>query len=371
MSTEAPAAPVTEQTPPAPEIVIEAPQEKPLWGNIKVGEKPAAEKPAETPEVKKPDEVTPEVKKASEAPKNGKEESLANLRKKLEEKERELEDFRGKYTTVEKEYNEFKSKPFELPEEVKTKLTKAEQERDEYLKEIRAVRIEKDPEFVERYVKPIQSRISVMQKVALEAGVDEAALRAGFGNWSKQTFGEWMEAMDPGQKAKFSAAWGDAEILEEQRLEKLKDANKTWEEMTKAQEQQYKAQQAEHLSQNEKLAKALLKEMIHDNENYKEYEDVPGAAEEMVLKAARYELNPKEVFQQVIASQALARVNIKLNEKLSARDATIAELQKKVEEQETFIKEHASSTPRPDASGVIPKNGEKVPALWDIKIAPR
>lgn len=369
MPTEAPEAPVTEQTPPAPEIVVETPREvtpeKPqsLWGNIKVGEK--------TEVAKAEDAVADAQKKVDAAPKSGKEESLANLRKKLEERERELEEVRGKYTTVEKEYNEFKSKPVEVPEEFKTKLTKAEQEREEYLKEIRAVRIEKDPEFVDRYVKPIQSSISVMQRVAAEAGVEEAALKAGFGRWDENTFGEWMESMSPGQKAKFSAAWMEAERLEQERVSKISDSNKTYEEMTKAREEQHKIQQAEHLSQNEKLAKALIKEMIHDNENYKEYEDVPGAAEEMALKAARYELTPKEVFQNVIASQALARVNIKLNEKLSAKDATIAELQKKVDEQEAFIKEHAGSTVRADASGVIPKNGEKPAPLWDIKIASR
>lgn len=354
-----------------------------MWGNIKVAEKPAAEKPAaEKPTDEKPVETTPEVKKAEEAvadaqkkvadaPKGGKEESLSNLRKKLEEREKELEEIRGRYTTVEKEYNDYKSKPIELPEEHKTRLTKAEQERDEYLKEIRAVRIEKDPEFVDRYVKPIQSSISIMQRVAAEAGVDEAALKAGFGRWDENTFGEWLEGMTPGQKAKFSAAWMEAERLEQERVGKIADANKTWEEMVKSREAEAKSQYEASLSNNEKLAKGLIKELILDNESTKDFQDLPGVAEAVALRAARYEVTPEEVFRALISNQALARMHGKQVEVIKSKDDKIAELEKKIADQESFIKEHASSTVRADASGVIPKDGEKAPALWEVQIAPR
>lgn len=370
MPTEAPEAPV--ETPVAPEIVIEIPKETPpdkptpLWGNIKVGEKPAAEKPAETPE------VTPEVKKTPEVtPKNPKEESLSELRKRSESAQREAAEAKAEAERLRKEYDEFKTKPVEIPEEVKTKLTKAEQERDEYLKEIRAVRIEKDPQFVEQFVKPIQSRIAIMQKVALEAGVDEATLRAGFGRWDKNTFGEWMEGMDAGQKAKFNAAWGDAEILEEQRLSKLQDANKTYEEMTQAREQESKTRYEADMSSNEKLAKGLIKKFILDNDSTKDFDDLPTVAETVAMRVARFEVTPAEVMEAMINNQALARMHGKQKTVIEERDAKIAELEKKVSEQDAFIKEHAGSTPRPDASGVIPKGGAKPTPLWDLQVSPR
>lgn len=374
MSTAAPEAPVTEQAPAAPEIIIETPPvvvpEKPLWGNIKVGEKPAAEKPAETtPEVKKQDEVTPEKK--VEAAKGSREESLSNLRKKLEEREKELEDYRTKYSTVEKEYNEFKTKPVEIPEEFKTKLTKAEQEREEYLGKLRAFDIQQDPKFVEQHVKPIEARISMMQRIALEAGVDEAALKAGFGRWDKQVFGEWLEGMDAGQKALFTAAWGEAELLETQRLAKLKDSNKTWEEMSQAREQEARAQHEARMSDNEKLANGLVKKLILDNESTKDFEDLPGVAEAVAKKVARFEVTPQEVMEAMISNQALARMHGKKVEELKEKTEKIAELEKKLAEQDAFIKEHAGSTPRPDATGIIPKGGEKPPALWDVRVQAR
>lgn len=365
MPTEAPAAPV-EQASATPEIVIQTPEvtpEKPspMWA-VKVGEKPAEEK--------KP-EVTPEKVETpkAETPKPTKEESFATLRKKSEDLQKELDDLRGKYSTVEKEYNDYKSKPIELPEEHKTRLTKAEQERDEYLKEIRAFRIEKDPEFTERYVKPIQNSIAIMQRVATEAGVDEATLKAGFGRWDDNAFGEWMENMQPGQKAKFSAAWMEAERLEQERVGKIADSNKTYEEMIKTREAEAKSRFEADQAENQKLAKGLIKKFILDNESTKDFEDLPQAAENIAMRVARYEITPQEVMETAIQNQALVRMHNRQVESNKSLTEKIAELEKKIADQDSFIKEHAGATPNPAASGVIPKDGAKPQAMWDVRIA--
>lgn len=366
MPTEAPEAPEAPavETPAAPEIVVEIPKEippekpAPLWA-VKTGVKPLVEE-------KPPVEVV-----KTEPVKGGKEESLSNLRKKLEEREKELEDVRGKYSAIEKEYGDYKAKPFELPEEHKTRLTKAEQERDEYLNKLKALDVQHDPQYQEKFVKPIQSRISVMQKVAMELGLDEAALKQGFGRWDKQAFGEWIESMDAGQKARFSTAWGEAELLEEQRIATLNDPGKAYEEMAKAREAEAKSQFESNLSENQKMAKGLIQKFILDNESTKDFEDLPGAAENVAMRVARYEVTPQEVMEAMINNQALARMHGKQAEVIKARDEKIAELEKKLADQDAFIKEHAGSTPNPNASGVIPKNGAKPQAMWDVQIAAR
>jgi hypothetical protein len=377
MSTEAPAAPV-EAT---PAIVIETPltpatpDNKPLWRNIQVSEQPskspdkAPEKPAEAPVAKEPEKVTPEPTKTPEsAPKSGKEESLANLRKKLEDQTKELEDFRNKYSTIEKEYTEHKTKPVELPEEIKTKLTTLETEREQYARELKAAKLERHPEFQKKYQEPIQTQIAYMQKIARDAGIEEAVLKDGFGNWNGAMFGEWAESMTAEQRVKFTAAWMNTEDLDRARVQELQNAESTWTEMQKAHEAQAKSEYESAMSQNEKLAKGLVKKLILDNESTKDFEDLPGIAEAVALKAARYELSPQEVFEAVISNQALARMHGKQKTVIEERDATIAELQKKLEDQEAFIKEHAGSTPRPDATGVIPKGAAKESPLWNVQI---
>jgi len=375
MSTETLTAPVESK----PEIVIETPEittptEKstPLWQQIKVGNQP--ETPKEAPEAKEPEKAAPEVQKTPEsAPKSGKEESLANLRKKLEDQTKELEDYRAKYSTVEKEYNEYKSKPIEVPEEFKTKLSTLEQERETFSKELMAAKLERHPDFQRKYQKNIEGQVQLMTKIAIESGIDENEVRQGMGSWNEDTFGAWAEQMGPGARTKFSAAWIKSEELWNERTQAIQNAEKTWTDMQREYEAKSKADYDSQLSNNEKLAKSLVKELILDNEGYKEFEDLPAAAEAMAMKAARYELTPKEVFQNVIAGQALAKINVKLNDTVKAKDETIAELTKKLSDAEAFIKDQAGSTPSPSAGGVITKGGtaEKRP-IWDqIVIAPR
>lgn len=330
-------------------------------GNL--GKKPAPVTKVEvTPvaEPEKPAETKPEVPPVVEPPKkpNDKEENLANLRKAREAAEAERD-------RLQKELEELKNKTPELPEEVKTKLTKAEQlEKDleESRRVIRQTDLARDPEFQAKYNQPITERIQIMGQTALAAGVSEADWKNAVANWNEDQFAEWQEAMTPIQRVKFNAAWTAAVNLYQEQQTELKNADQSYQELQKKRQAEQEAQQSQRISQQEQLARAVIAETIKP-ETLKEYEDLGPAAENLLMQAARHEIPAKDIFQQLAANQVLARVTVKQSKQIEELQAQLAERDKKITEQEAFIAEHSGAVPRGDAAGASGTTGEKTP-LW-------
>lgn len=316
-------------------------------------EKPAEEKV--TPPVEKVHEVVPPVveKKPSD-----KEENMANLRKAREAAEAERD-------RLKQEFEEFKKKAPELPEDVKTRLTKAEQlEKDleERNRTIRQLDLSKDPEFQAKYNQPISDRIQVMGQTALAAGVSEADWKNAVANWNEDQFAEWQEAMTPIQKVKFNAAWTAAVDLYQQQQSELKNADQSYQELQKKRQEDAETQQKQYFTQNEQLARAVIVETIKP-ETLKEYEDLGPAVENIMLQAARHEIPAKDIFQQLAANQVLARVTKKQASRIEELEATLADRDKKITEQEAFIANHAGAVPRGDAAGASGVIDDKTP-IW-------
>jgi len=327
------------------------------------------ETPVETPETKTEVPITPEAKKTPEAPAKGsKEDSLAALRKKAEQAEKDAADFRTKYEAIEKEHSELKQKPFELPEDVKTRLEKAEQERETYSKELAAAKLERHPEFIARYQNKIQNSVNLMAKIAVESGIDPDVVKTGMGAWNEGIFSEWIDGMNSLQRTKFGAALVEADNLFSERNQELADANKRYEEMSKAQQDHQKTQYEESLKGNERIAKGLLKKLIDDNEGTKDFEGLREAAEAVAMKAARYEMSPEEVFEAAISNQVLARSVVKQKATMDELNAKLAERDEKIKELEAFVANHAGSTPRPDAVGSAAGSEKYVPTFQRIQI---
>lgn len=333
------------------------------------------ETPKETEKTPEPTQVTKEPEKApeqaKEPPKGSKEESLANLRKAKEAADKEIQEWKQKHEALTREYETVKTKPFELPEDVKTRLETAEKEREAYSKELSAAKLERHPEFIAKYQKGIESSVQLMQQIALEAGVDKDSVMAGMGRWDQNAFGEWHEQMNPAQKAKFAAAWVKSEELYTERNQKLQEAETQWQELSKTQEQQAKAQFEESINHHTKLAKGLLKELILDNETLmKDHEDLASVAEAAAMRAAKFEMPAEEVFRAVIHNQALARISKKQMAAIEDFTKQIEEKDKKIAELEAFVADRAGATPRPNAVGVTPSGsqGKEVPIWQRIKI---
>jgi hypothetical protein len=320
--------------------------------------------PTPAPEKVEPDataaaaaEVTKVVADIPKKP-NDKEENMANLRKAREAAEAERDRLKT-------EFEEFKKKAPELPEDVKTRLTKAEQlekEREDLQRTIRQLDLSKDPEFQAKYNKPITERIGIMGQTALAAGVSENDWKNAVANWNEDQFAEWQEAMTPIQKVKFNAAWTAAVDLYQEQQSELKNADASYAEMQKKRQTDAEAQQKQYFTQNEQLARSVMAETIKP-ETLKEYEDLGPAAESLLLQAARHEIPAKDIFQQLAANQVLARVTVKQAKELEDLRAQIAERDKKISEQDEFISNQSGAVPRGGAAGASGAVDDKTP-VW-------
>lgn len=331
-----------------------------------LGKKPApVEKVEVTPELEKATRAEAEIKTpdpvvtpAPEKKSSDKEENMANLRKAREAAEAERD-------RLKMEFEEFKKKAPELPEDVKTRLTKAEQlEKDleESRRVIRQTDLARDPEFQAKYNQPITDRIQVMGQTALAAGVSEADWKNAVANWNEDQFAEWQEAMSPIQKVKFNAAWTAAVNLYQEQQSELKNADQSYLELQKKRQADAEAQQKQYFTQNEQLARSVMTETIKP-ETLKEYEDLGPAVENIMLQAARHEIPAKDIFQQLAANQVLARVTVKQSDRIKELEAIVVERDKKISEQDVFINNNSSAVPRGDAAGTSGVVDDKTP-VW-------
>lgn len=354
--------PVSAPPTPASAITFE------LFGGKK--DKTAADQLAKEPEVKV---ETPTEEKKVDAPvtesgkkKNDAETNLANMRKKLEEYEAQVKAAQDERDRLKGEYEAFKTKPPELPEEIKTKLTAAE-EREKELMEARALirqtNLARDPDFRAKYEQPIQNKIKSMGQIALASGIPDNEWRAAVTSWNRDKFGEWIDAMNPGDRIAFQAAWQKTEELYTEQNDQLQNAEKVWTEMEKQRKDAFEAQQKDVLAGNEKLARQIIKDTLARGDAAS-YEGITEALEGAVLKAARYELSAEEVFQQIAANQVLARSVQKQDATLKERESKIAELEKKLAEQDEFIKAHAGAVPRETPAGKTSESGDKYVPPW-------
>lgn len=308
-----------------------------------------------------------EVASAEAAKKpNDKEENLANLRRAREAAEAARKAAEEERDRLKTEFETFKTKPPELPEDVKGRLTKAEQlekELEEARRTIRQTDLARDPEFQAKYNKPIIDRISTMGQMAIAAGVPEADWKRAVAEWNQNQFAEWSESMEPAQKIRFNTAWMASEELYQKQQDELKNADTTLQELQKKRQADAEAQQKQYLSQNEQLARSVMAEFIKP-ETLKEYEDLGPAAETILMKAARHEIPAKDIFQQLAANQVLARVTVKQKSRIDELEAALAERDKKITEQDAFIANQAGAVPRGDAAGTTTVTGDKTP-IWN------
>jgi HAMP domain-containing protein len=330
---------------------------------------PAAEvKPpvSETTEAEKtPETKTPEIPPVDPTKKGDKEENMANLRKAREAAESARKAAEEERDRLKTEMETLRTKTPEIPEDVKTKLTaaeKLEQEVQEMRQRLRQTDLARDPEFQEKYNKPITARIGIMGDVAIASGVPVEEWKSAVGNWNEEQFAEWRESMTPVQRVKFDAAWTAAVDLYQQQQEELKNADRSYQELEKQRRTQAEEQQKQYLSQNEQLAKTVLSEVLKPD-SIKEYEGLTEQAEAIVMKAARHEIPAKDIFQNLAANQILARVTQKQATEITDLKAKLEEREKKIKEQDEFIQQHAGAVPRGDAAGSTTPTDTNVP-LW-------
>lgn len=296
---------------------------------------------------------------------NDKEHNMAELRKAREAAEAARKEVEAERDRIKAELESLRTKAPELPEDVKSKLTAVEQlekERAELTQRLRQADLARDPEFQAKYNTQITGRIQAMGEAALAAGVSQEDWKRAVSNWNEEQFAEWSETMTPIQRVKFNAAWTAAVDLYQQQQQELSNASKSYEELIKQRQADAEAQQKQHLTQNEQLARSVMSEILKP-EVLKEYEDLGPAAEALAMKAARYEIPAKDIFQNLVHNQVLARVTVKQKTQIEELQAQLAERDKKIQEQDEFIAQHAGAVPRGDAAGKTTASDDKTP-IW-------
>lgn len=336
-------------------------------GNLSKKAAPKVEPPvvAEVTSPVEPEKVVAETTPDPTKKPSDKEHNMAELRKAREAAEKARQEAEVDRDRVKAELEALRTKAPEIPEDIKTKLTAVEQlekERAELTQRLRQADLASDPEFQRKYNEPITARIGIMGESVIASGVSVEDWKRAAANWNEDQFAEWSEGMTPVQRVKFNAAWTAAIDLYQQQQQELKNASQTYQELQKQRQAEAETQQKQYFSQNEQTARAILAEVLKP-EGTKEYEDLPAAAEAIVLRAARHEIPATEIFQQLAQNQVLARVTQKQKATIDDLQAQLAERDKRLQDQEAFIAQHAGAVPRGDAAGTSTPTKDGTP-IW-------
>jgi hypothetical protein len=370
MSTATAEAPKTETLPPAGDAPT--PKQKEAFLDIfRAGKKAApkeavvtdkvvTEAPKETKEIVK--EVTKVEEKKPEAVKEDKPDNFAALRQKAEAAEKAAAEAAAERDRLRAEYEEYKKKP--APKEVMDELEMTKKEKAEYQKRLREADLARDPEFNARFDNPIRASMEQMVNIAVAAGVERKDAAAVVSAWDKGQFREWLSTMDDLQKTEFGAAMQNAVMLYNQKETELANAEQTWKERVKQQEEQQKTQREQYLSGLSADIEANLKELA-ETPLGKDHTELLTETRTLLRRAGGLEgerIDNKTLLGMVGKSLLLAKGFERQEKVLAEKTQKIAELEKTLAERDAFIKEQSSATPSVNGSLSTTKTSAKAAA---------
>lgn len=329
-----------------------------------VKEKTVTEAPKETKEVVKEvlkSETKVEEKKP-EAVKEDKPDNFAALRQKAEAAEKAAADAAAERDRLRAEYEEYKKKP--APKEVMDELEMTKKEKAEYQKRLREADLARDPEFNARFDNPIRASMEQMVNIAVAAGVERKDAAAVVSAWDKGQFREWLSTMDDLQKTEFGAAMQNAVMLYNQKETELANAEQTWKERVKQQEEQQKTQREQYLSGLSADIEANLKELA-ETPLGKDHTELLTETRTLLRRAGGLEgerIDNKTLLGMVGKSLLLAKGFERQEKALAEKAEKIAELEKTLAERDAFIKEQSSATPSVNGSLSTTKTSAKAAA---------
>lgn len=278
------------------------------------------------------------------------EKNLAALRIKAETAEKAHAEAASERDRLRAEYEEYKKKP--APEEVLKELEEVRKQKDLYQKRLQVADLQRDPEFNDKYDKPIRSGMQQMVDILTASGIAKEDAVKAVPAWNKTQFAEWMDTMGPVEKLEFGAAMQQVVTLYGQKQAELENAEQTWQGLTKQREEASKAQQEAYKASLKADIAEALKEAA-ETPLGKEHADVLKEAQTLVERAAGINgerLSNREMLGLISKAHLLATGFQKQSATLAERDAKIAELEKTLGERDAFIKEQHGSIPSPSGT---------------------
>lgn len=308
--------------------------------------------------------VAPKPEPPKEEPTTGMSEKAATRFKTLERHKLQAEQERD---TARKELDEVRKKAeaaeaqLREVETIRSNAAKMERELQQYRDELRTTNLERDPEFQKRYNGQILSRQEQMLEMATEAGVDRNQIISAMNAGDDDALSDIRDSLPRAKQLLWDANRVDIERLALERRQALKNSKQTAEQIEDDRRKQFAADEQRRAAQNVTTAKAIVGKL---------WEDIPGLDQAGVEVREEIEswLSDQVVnapADQLMRNLAIGQIATKVTEgqkveierlaaEMTAKDQKIAELEEKLSEQETFIKEVSSRSPRPSLGGGNP-----------------
>lgn len=234
------------------------------------------------------------------------------------------------------------------------RMQEIEKERDEYREKVRTIDITLDPQFNKEFTEPVVSAQNEVLNLLVKAGVTKEEAINAVNSWDDNGFAEVTAGLNDIQKRRI-----DAQILETERLAKLRTAQITKPEDYNARRQQQQEQMTKR-AQDERLqfAQKVESELLEATPALKEESHAPmlTAMRTQLVRAARGEIHPKEIMAKLAQAEALQYGLAAQHAELVEMSKQLEERDKKIADLEAFVKANGSASLRSEAGGGT--NGE-------------
>lgn len=339
--------PGLDKTEPAPEPVIEEPKPP-------VDEPPKEEPKAEIPKVETP-------KEPADDPTKGMSEPAAKRFKKIEQRateaEKEREQYRTQLESIQKEHAQLQEQLREV-EAMRRQYDQMREESTTLREEIRKVNIERDPEFQRQYNGQILARQKQMLDMAVASGASQADFVTAINTGNEEALEAIRDSLPAPRQRIWDAHRTDIERLAFEKREAIQDSQKTWESLEQNRLRSQKELADQMKAENVSMAKKAVDSLWKSNEVFdKAGLEVKREIEEWMVNTIVNESRENIAHHLLIGKVAQSVVEGQKTEierlagELDKKTKEMEEMKEKLGEQETFIKEMSSRTPRPQGGG--------------------
>lgn len=341
----------------------------------------AQEAPSEPEKVKSP-VVTlkePSVASRENFAKQGEAKKAAELKaQQMEEKAKSEEErankIQAEYDAAQARLKEFEQKFLEVqkfnPEEFTAKERKYQEQLQAMDENLRRVALEKHPAFVAKYDGKKAEYVNILKQMALSSGVTEEEFQASV--HSPQKLWEIQENLSPYEKHQWNAAAETIAKLDQERVIDLKNHQETLAQLEQQELRRRQEDYTKQLNTNREIAKTVFNEPFEKmpflNEDAELKADLDATREALMGGEGAENWPQENILRHVAAAKVYGRLLRTQSDQLKAAKEEAAELKKKVEEQDAFIRERHGSIPKNEVNGGAPATEKKVPFWQDIKV---
>lgn len=363
-------------------------------------EKPPVETPPVQEEAKPPVEEKPadpenpfEQLRGTRQPKSEKAqenfktltESRNQERANREAAEKRAAELEAKLLQREQEFEEAK-KNAANPDATAAEMARYQQEiqkRDHLLhqaqQELRAASIERDPQFIEKYKVGKQQRINQLQELAVAVGVSQDEFQRAIKAGDEDRLSEYKDSLPLGQRYHWDALRMQMAALDIEKEQELQNSDKAWENLQKSREEQFNQQRQQSLQANMQLANKVLGNYREKIPILKDDPELAKQVESSLIGLAGGEGADRWTPENIMGHIALLPVLVKREQQqgaiiqaLQEENKAIADLKKKIEEQEQFIKSRYGGMGDADGGAAKPKSEDGfedgVPLWRQVKV---